>query len=204
MTSRRVDLPPPWETRADWLRPPPPPRTAVPNPYTLLGVPVDASQERIRQAYELEVNRAHRAGATRHAVELSKAYDTLSVASCRALYDRHGLAAVRERSPGAVRPPTPWRIAKQQPVAVQPALARRGPRHKPLLLMFAIGIVVGLIVAANSLRLTVGTGPTPVGALVPQQQILCPTTANGVGYVYTASVTSAPSCSNGATPRVVG
>ena len=204
MTSRRVDEPPPWETRADWLHTAPPTRTTVPNPYTLLGVPVDASQERIRRAYELEVNRAHRAGATRHAVELSKAYDTLSVPSCRALYDRHGLAAVRERSPGALRPPTPWRIAKHQPIAVQPAVARRGPRNKPLLLMFSIGILVGLIVAAYFLRLTVGTGPTPAGALVPQHQILCPTTAHGVGYVYSASVTSVPYCSNGAAPHVLG
>ena len=170
----------------------------------LLGVPVDASAERIRQAYELEVSRAHREGAMRHAVELSKAYDTLSVPSCRALYDRHGLAAVRERSPGAARPPTPWRIAQYQPIAVQSDVVRRGRRNKPLLLVFSIGIVVGLAVAAYFLRLTVGTGPIPSGALVPQHQILCPTTVNGVGYVYSTSVTSVPYCSNGAAPHVLG
>ena len=71
--------------------------------------------------------------------------------------------------------------------------------------MFSIGILVGLIVAAYFLRLTVGTGPTPAGVgPVPKHQILCPTTAHGVGYVYAASVTSVPYCSNGAAPRVLG
>ncbi len=113
------------------------------DPYKLLGVPRDASPKWIRDAYEREIARALRAGATRHAVDISAAYDTLSSPASRALYDRHGVPAVRERSPGAAPPPTPWRIAKHEP---PPAPRRRGGSWRaPLLAVFSLGIVVGLL-----------------------------------------------------------
>lgn len=203
MTSRRVDAPPPWETPSVDASPARPAGIRVPNPYRLLGVPVDASQERIRRAYELEISRAHRDGAMRHAVDLSKAYDTLSVPACRALYDRHGLAAVRERSPGAVPPPTPWRVVKRQPMAAQSNVVPHRQRNKPLLLVFSIGILLGLAIAAYALRFTVETRPNPAAPVVRQHQILCQATAAGTGYVYSADVTSIPSCSNSAPPQVL-
>ena len=121
-----------------------------PDPYALLGVPTDASHERIRSAYELEVNRAHRDGAVRHAVELSRAYDTLSRPASRALYDRHQMPFVRERSPGAAPPPTPWRITKQQPIPSARIPVRRPsmvPRRTAVVLVL-VGVALG--VAATS------------------------------------------------------
>lgn len=178
------------------------------SPYELLGVPVDASAERIRRAYELEVARAHHNGATRHAVDLSGAFDVLSSPARRALYDRHGFTAVRERSPGAFAPPTPWRIVKQQPL---PAPNRtRTPAPTPrwrtaMTPVFALGIMVGLVLAAYVLRQASRPNPlgTPAVPTQQQRQVLCQPTAAGDGYVYSASVVSVPQCHNGATPVIL-
>lgn len=102
------------------------------DPYALLGVPRDASDDEIRRAYEKEINRAHRDGATRHAVEVSQAFDTLSQPHRRAAYDRHGIAPVRERSPGAAPPPRSWR---QEAASYRPEPRRR---RRPLLRAFAL------------------------------------------------------------------
>ncbi len=114
------------------------------DPYELLGVPRNASDERIRAAYELEINRATRDGAIRYAAELSAAYDTISSPQRRALYERHGLTAIGQRSPATVPPPGAWQDG-QQP--------RRRTRRRRLkvsvLLIFAAGVAVGLVVAAQ-------------------------------------------------------
>jgi hypothetical protein len=171
--------------------------------YELLGVPRDATPERIRQAYELAMNRAHRDGAHRHAVDLSQAYDTLSNPQRRALYERHGLTAVRERSPGAAPPPTPWREVKRQPPAPAPRQERGGWRM-PLLAVFTLGIVAGLLIAAYLVReaqLADDTGSVP--STGGEQRILCETTPGGQGYVYSAPKANRPSCRNGSVPRVL-
>ncbi|HST48340.1 hypothetical protein [Jatrophihabitans sp.] len=112
------------------------------DPYELLGVPRDATDERIRAAYELEVNRATREGAFRYAAELATAYETISNSRRRALYERHGLTAIRERSPGSAPPPRSWRAAPAGP-------SRRGRRRsrrwlKWVLILLAAAALIGL------------------------------------------------------------
>lgn len=117
------------------------------DPYELLGVPRDASDERIRAAYELEINRATRDGAIRYAAELSAAYDTISSPQRRALYERHGLTAISERSPGPPPPSGTWRATQQQE---QPRRRTRRRRLKmSVLLIFVAGVAVGLVIAAQ-------------------------------------------------------
>ncbi len=112
------------------------------DPYELLGVPRDASDERIRAAYELEINRATRDGAIRYAAELSAAYDTISNPQRRALYERHGLTAINQRTPGAAPPPGAWRATQQQGGPARRRKRRRG--LKPVVLLI---VIVGLVVA---------------------------------------------------------
>ncbi|MCW2680722.1 MAG: DnaJ domain [Frankiales bacterium] len=170
------------------------------DPYVLLDVPRDAGAERIRRAYDLEVQRAHRAGATAHAVALSRAYDILSDPGRRALFDRHGLAPVRERSPGAASPPTPWRIVRQQP------LPRRQARHRswrvPATAVFCLGIVAGLALAVYLQRQPGAAQADPM-APAPERQVLCEATPAGQGYLFSAPATVTPACTNGAVPRIL-
>ena len=100
---------------------------AAKDPYELLGVPRDATDERIRAAYELEINRATREGAFRYAAELATAYETISNSRRRALYERHGFTAIRERSPGRRRRPgrgVPQRASRPMAPAADPAGGR--------------------------------------------------------------------------------
>jgi hypothetical protein len=166
---------------------------AVRDPYELLGVPRDASDERIKAAYELEINRATRDGAFRYAAELSTAYDTISNARRRALYERHGFTAIRERSPGSAPPPRSWRVAPSDSAQERP---RQRSLVKPLLLLLAVVVIVGLFAAR---RLT-----SPGAQPSRQQQVLCQGTPGGVGYTYTEPETNRPHCANGAQPVIVG
>jgi|GEM_PF-4055844 len=111
------------------------------DPYELLGVPRDATDARIRAAYELEVNRATREGAYRYAAELATAYETISNSRRRALYDRHGLTAIQERSPGAAPPPRSWRDAPSGP-----SRSRRRQRRwlKPVLILLVAAALIVL------------------------------------------------------------
>jgi curved DNA-binding protein CbpA len=170
------------------------------DPYELLGIPRDAGAERIRRAYELEVQRAHRAGATAHAVALSRAYDTLSDPGRRALFDRHGLAPVRERSPGAASAPTPWRIVKQQPLP--PLRIKRRTWRAPATAVFCLGIAAGLALAVY---LQSQSRPAQADTVVPttEHQVLCGTTPAGEGYIYSEAAEHMPACTNGAIPRVL-
>lgn len=158
---------------------------AAQNPYALLDVPRDASPERIRNACERAIARAHRDGATKHAVEISTAFDTLSNPTRRALFDRHGMPAVRERSPGAAAPPTPWRVVKEQ--GFTPPLRRtRRERRTPLMAVFSLGIVAGLVIAGYLLRES-GSEPgvETTGPSTGLHQVACDPTPAGPGYVYT-------------------
>ncbi|HEY0167156.1 MAG TPA: hypothetical protein VGB75_08950 [Jatrophihabitans sp.] len=117
------------------------------DPYQLLGVPRDASDERIRAAYELEINRATRDGAIRYAAELSAAYETISSSQRRALYERHGFTAISERTPGASRPPGPWRATEQGEPARR-RTRRRGLKVTALLIVVLV-LVAGLFLATR-------------------------------------------------------
>ncbi|MBV9823036.1 MAG: hypothetical protein JO144_12420 [Actinobacteria bacterium] len=111
------------------------------DPYELLGVPRDASDERIRATYELEVNRATRDGAFRYAADLATAYETISTPNRRALYERHGLHALRERSPGAAPPPRSWRATANEPVRRR----RRGRWKRLALTLLVLAVLAGLV-----------------------------------------------------------
>jgi hypothetical protein len=181
------------------------------DPYELLGVPRDASDARIRAAYELEVNRATRDGAIRYAAELSAAYDSISSARRRALYDRHGFAPIHERSPGAAPPPRPrdW----QAPGLHDPAPdrgSRRGVKVA-VLFLFAVGLAAWFIGATQHGRAARNPGittPPPGDSVVVrirhEQRVLCQAMPGGAGYLYSEPVDSAPHCDNGAIPVIVG
>lgn len=163
------------------------------DPYELLGVPRDASDERIRAAYELAINRATRDGAFRYAAELSTAYDTISSSQRRALYERHGFTAIRERSPGAAPPPRSWRVAQAE---AQPVRTHRRSLVRPLLLLLILIVIAGLVIgkALSSAE----------GQRVRQQQVLCQGTTGGIEYTYTEPATNRPHCTNGAQPVIIG
>jgi curved DNA-binding protein CbpA len=67
--------------------------------YALLDVRREASPAEIKRAYETALNRASRDGATRHMVDLVKAYEVLSHAGRRQVYDETGIGVVPERVP---------------------------------------------------------------------------------------------------------
>jgi curved DNA-binding protein CbpA len=119
------------------------------DPYELLGVPRDATDERIRAAYELEVNRATREGAFRFAAELATAYETISNARRRALYERHGLTAIQERSPGTAPPPGSWRAAPSGPSRKGRRRTRRWLKPVLILLVAAALIVLFALIGAQ-------------------------------------------------------
>lgn len=177
------------------------------DPYELLGVPRDASDERIRAAYELAVNRATRDGAFRYAAELSSAYDTISTSGRRALYERHGFTAIRERSPGAAPPPRSWRVAQSEP---EHQRAHRRSLVRPLLLLLvvvmAVGVFVGMRVANEPTRggLPNPASTSPAGQPLHQQRVFCQRTPGGMAYTYTEPVTNRPHCTNGAQPVILG
>jgi hypothetical protein len=138
------------------------------DPYELLGVPRDASDERIRAAYELEINRATRDGAIRYAAELSAAYETISSPQRRALYERHGFTAISERSPGTAAPSGVWR-ATPQPGPVRSRTRRRGLRTA-VLLVVVVGLVVAMYLAtrqADGVSATPGDNTPAVSQLHP-------------------------------------
>lgn len=189
-------------------------RSTVPerDPYELLGVPRDASDARIRSAYELEVNRATRDGAIRYAAELATAYDTISNARRRALYDRHGFTTLRERSPGmAPPPPSPrdWQATGMH----EPAPAQHSRRGVKLAVLFVFGVALAawFIGATQQDRAARNPGvptPAPMASFAVQprheQKVLCQPTPGGQGYLYSEPLNTVPHCSNGASPVIVG
>jgi hypothetical protein len=177
------------------------------DPYELLGVPRDASDERIRAAYELVINRATRDGAFRYAAELSTAYDTISTARRRALYERHGFAAISERSPGTAPPPGSWRVAQSQPIQHRP---RRRRVRKSVLVLLVVAAIVGLFATTRLGKASERPGaPPPIVrrpvVVQPSQQhtVLCESTPGGGGYTYTEPESNRPHCTNGAQPMIV-
>lgn len=170
--------------------------------YALLGVSRDASTADIRWAYERAINRAHRDGAIKHAEEISRAYDVLSDPRRRQLYDRHGMTALRERSPGAAPPPSPWRHAQHTFVSGVGRPRRRW--RMPALAIFALGIVAGLLIAVGPWRSHAGTSSPTTVVVTRARQVLCQSTAGSPGYIYTAQPGDPVVCRNGAQPRVLG
>ncbi|MEO6503965.1 MAG: hypothetical protein ABIQ09_18915 [Jatrophihabitantaceae bacterium] len=132
------------------------------DPYQLLGVPRDASDERIRAAYELEINRATRDGAIRYAAELSAAYDTISSPQRRALYERHGFTAISERSSGVGAPHGAWRATQQQ----KPAGRGKRRLRTLVLLIVVLGLVMALFLATRDSDGVGATAPPNNGPTV--------------------------------------
>lgn len=110
---------------------------------------------------------------------------------------------MRERSPGAAAPPTPWRIVKQQPLPAAPQHRYRSRRtwRAPATAIFCLGVVAGLVIAVYAQR-----QPTAAQAdvVIPEQQVLCDGTPTGPGYTYSKPVADPPRCSNGAASRILG
>ena len=123
--------------------------------YRLLGVPPEAGTDDIRRAYERQLNRALRDGAQRHAEELVQAWETLSDPKRRAVYDRHGLLPVRERSPGAAPLPPPGRYQARARPAPR---ASRPPRRRPG--VFVV-LLVGVLLGALLMLLALAYGAVP-------------------------------------------
>lgn len=169
--------------------------------YDLLGVSRNASAADVRWAYERALNRANRDGAHKLMTELSLAYDTLSDPRRRSTYDRHGVPALRERSPGAAPLPPPWRIVKESPlpgasysvVPVGRPLRQRGRWRVPTLAVFCLGVVAGLVLA-----LQLADEPD----VARMQAVVCGATPAGAEYRYSAPLGQPPVCTNGAVPHV--
>jgi curved DNA-binding protein CbpA len=79
------------------------------NYYALLAVRREATPAEIRRAYEIALARASRDGATRHMVDLVTAYEVLSDAGRRAVYDEIGIGVVPERVPNTYGRQVPFR-----------------------------------------------------------------------------------------------
>ena len=77
--------------------------------YRLLDVHRDASAAELKRAYEVALSRANRDGATKHMVDLVKAYEVLSDPRRRRVYDETGLGVVPERVPNTYGRAVPWR-----------------------------------------------------------------------------------------------
>jgi curved DNA-binding protein CbpA len=130
--------------------------------YTLLGVRREATPAEMRRAYEIALARASRDGATRHMVDLVKAYEVLSHPGRRKVYDHTGFGVVPERVPNTNGRQVPFRgghlgFAARRRTAVPahyelPA-ERRGPSLALLLALALIAVTaVSLAVAVLAAR----------------------------------------------------
>jgi hypothetical protein len=187
------------------------------NYYELLGVSREASQEEIRRAYEIALNRAHRDGAFKHSEDLVRAYETLSDQRRRALYDRHGYEPIRERSPGAAPPPPPYRttLAAGPRDGRPPSPARRRGRVGGRLGVFIISALAAVGIASIVRLATAGAshppsrpslGPALVVPMIhpahPRQRVkvVCVSPSGTGKFTFRARPGTVVRCPNGATP----
>lgn len=130
--------------------------------YALLAVRREASPAEIRRAYETALARASRDGATRHMVDLVKAYEVLSHPGRRSLYDRTGFGVLPERVPNTYGRQVPFRgghlglAARRRHAAPAPSVlpvSRPGPSRAFLVaLSLAAVTAVSLAVAVLASR----------------------------------------------------
>ncbi len=191
---------------------------STPDPYALLGVTREATQEQIRRAYEVGINRAHRLEATAHALALSRAWDTLSTPERRARFDRHGIRTdLRPERPPGMAPyqvlgPGPTHPRAWTPPAVpEPTVfapprrpARRHAERKwptPIFTTLLVGITLGIAITVSVLSNTGATGqgkPT-----VPAEDVMCADGPFGHGGIHAQPATIPAYCTNGAKPVVL-
>jgi curved DNA-binding protein CbpA len=130
--------------------------------YTLLSVRREATPAEIRRGYETALARASRDGATRHMVDLLKAYEVLSHPGRRSVYDRTGFGVVPERVPNTYGRQVPFRgghlglAARRRSAVTAPDVlpaARRGPSGPYLVALSLLAITaVSLAVAVIAAR----------------------------------------------------
>jgi curved DNA-binding protein CbpA len=117
--------------------------------YALLAVRREASPAEIRRAYETALARASRDGATRHMVDLVKAYEVLSHPGRRSLYDRTGFGVIPERVPNTYGRQVPFRgghlglAARRRGTPPSPnvfPVVRRGPSATFLIALSLVAI----------------------------------------------------------------
>lgn len=103
--------------------------------YRLIGVPVDASVERLRTAYEQAVSAATRSGDHQRALELSTAFDALPPSTRAQVYrnSRHGAGPVAPWYAGSyAEEPRPARRPSDRPRRRRPFdRPRTHQRHRP-------------------------------------------------------------------------
>jgi curved DNA-binding protein CbpA len=130
--------------------------------YRLLDVRRDASAAELKRAYELALSRANREGATRHMVDLVRAYEVLSNPGRRRVYDETGIGVVPERVPNDYGRAVPWRggtlglAARRRTTApgltIVPAM-RKGPSRNLVLALGFLAVIacaIAVIVVAGT------------------------------------------------------
>jgi hypothetical protein len=132
--------------------------------HEMVSLPVDASADELRRAYEAAMSDATRTGAHQRAVNLSKAFDELSAARRQAVYARHDLP--RNRS------------AVAAPVFTRPRRGRRRIERILALVLLPVIVIASVIVTihhGDSAR-SPATGPSSptisISAPAPSSPVL--------------------------------
>ncbi|MBV9485104.1 MAG: DnaJ domain-containing protein [Frankiaceae bacterium] len=176
------------------------------NPYDVLGVPREASEAEIRHAYEEKLRTAQRHFAFKVAQQIDAAYSTLRDPRRRALFDRHGLAALPHRPSARPRsafhehsPASPSSIRRPQAPTRRPF----APVSRRATWLTAVALLIVAIGAATARDLQHRRHPTGVVAPASQSgrvDVICEPAPGAAGYSYTALSGQEVTCTNGATP----
>ena len=121
--------------------------------YELLGVRRDASVDELKRAYEVTLSRASRDGATKHMVDVVKAYEVLSHPGRRAFYDQTGHGVVPERVPNTYGRAVPFRggraaLGQRRHAPPAPNILPTGRRAFPMATALRVALVVALVAGA--------------------------------------------------------
>jgi ferric-dicitrate binding protein FerR (iron transport regulator) len=128
--------------------------------HEMVNLPVDASADELRQAYEAAMSDATRTGAHQRAVNLSRAFDELSAARRQAVYARHDL-------PG-------FRSTVAAPVFTRPRPPRRDRRRIERALALALLVVMVLASVIVVIHYRHGARGPATGPSVPAISISAP------------------------------
>lgn len=123
------------------------------NYYALLGVRRDATPAELKRAYEITLQRGSRDGATKHMVDVVKAYEVLSDPGRRRVYDQTGFGVVPERVPNDYGRATPFRggrlaIGQRRHAPPAPTILPAPPRAFPTTVVLTAALVAALLAVA--------------------------------------------------------